>query len=64
MKKQRQYAQLQGQIATYFISMYTALGGGWQIRIGKKFVSQNVTEKMAERTDRGNLLDNTTPWEQ
>ncbi len=60
-QKQDQYAQLQGQIATDFISLYKALGGGWQIRIGKDFVPQEVTEKMEERTDWGNLLQNPNP---
>lgn len=63
-QKQDQYAQLQGKIATDFISMYKALGGGWQIRLGKDFVPQDVKEKMEERTDWGNLLQNATPEEQ
>ncbi len=63
-QKQDQYAQLQGKMATDFISMYKALGGGWQIRLGKDFVPQDVKEKMEERTDWGNLLQNPTPEEQ
>jgi len=59
-QKQDQYAQLQGQIATDLISMYKALGGGWQIRNGKGFVPQDVKEKMEDRTDWGNLLQNPT----
>ncbi|MEA3469191.1 MAG: efflux transporter outer membrane subunit [Thermodesulfobacteriota bacterium] len=62
-QKQDQYAQLQGQIATDFISLYKALGGGWQIRLGKDFVPQEVKETMAERTDWGNLLNNPNPEE-
>jgi outer membrane protein TolC len=56
-QKQDQYAQLQGKIATDFISLYKALGGGWQIRLGKDVVPQDVKEKMEERTDWGNLLE-------
>ncbi len=63
-QKQDQYAQLQGQIATDFISLYKALGGGWQIRLGTDFVPKEVKEKMEERTDWGNLLNNPTPEEQ
>jgi len=63
-QKQDQYAQLQGQIATDFISMYKALGGGWQIRKGKGFVPQDVKEKMEDRTDWGNLLQNQPPEKQ
>ena len=60
-QKQDQYAQLQGAIATDFISLYKALGGGWQIRRGKDFLPQDVKEKMEERTDWGNLLTKPTP---
>jgi NodT family efflux transporter outer membrane factor (OMF) lipoprotein len=63
-QKQDQYAQLQGQMATDFIALYKALGGGWQIRLGKAFVPQNVKEKMEERTDWGNLLNNPLPEEE
>lgn len=56
-QKQDQYAQLQGKIATSFISLYKALGGGWQIRLENDFVPAEVKEKMRERTDWGNLLD-------
>ncbi len=63
-QKQDQYAQLQGAIATDFISLYKALGGGWQIRIGKDFIPQDVKEKMEERTDWGHLLTNPTPDDQ
>ncbi len=63
-QKQDQYAQLQGQIATNFISLYKALGGGWQIRIGNDFVPRGVKEKMKERTDWGKLLENPLPEEE
>ncbi len=56
-QKQDQYAQLQGKIATNFISLYKALGGGWQIRLDNDFVPAEVKEKMQKRTDWGNLLD-------
>ena len=56
-QKQDQYAQLQGTIATDTISLYKAMGGGWQIRTGRGFVPDAVKERMGERTDWGNLLD-------
>lgn len=60
-QKQDQYAQLQGEIATNFINLYKALGGGWQIRLGNDLVPQSVKEKMEERNDWGNLLTNPSP---
>jgi NodT family efflux transporter outer membrane factor (OMF) lipoprotein len=62
-QKQDQYAQLQGKIATNFIGLYKALGGGWQIRTENDFVPREVKEKMEKRTDWGNLLDTLTPEE-
>ena len=58
--KQDQYAQIQGRIATDFIGMYKALGGGWQIRIGKEYLPHQVREKMEKRTDWGEMLKNTS----
>ena len=63
-QKQDQYAQLQGTIATQFISLYKALGGGWQIRFDNDFVPQAVKRKMEERTDWGDLLDDVSTEEE
>jgi hypothetical protein len=38
------------------VSVYRALGGGWQIRAGNDFVSEDRQERMRERTDWGKLL--------
>ena len=35
----------------------TTLGGGWQIREGHDFVSEETLTEMRERTDWGGLLD-------
>lgn len=45
-----------GEVATNLIAMYKALGGGWEIRIGKDFVPKDIKEEMKERTDWGDLL--------
>jgi len=47
----------QGNVALNLISMYKALGGGWQIRSGQDFVPEEVQQEMAERTDWGDLLE-------
>lgn len=56
-QKQDQYAQLRGEVATEFVSLYKALGGGWEIRIGNDFVSDELKQKMQERTDWGEYFD-------
>jgi NodT family efflux transporter outer membrane factor (OMF) lipoprotein len=45
-----------GDVAVNMISMYKALGGGWQIRVGKDFVPVGTKEEMQKRTDWGKLL--------
>jgi NodT family efflux transporter outer membrane factor (OMF) lipoprotein len=45
-----------GRVVTNLIAMYKGLGGGWEIRIGKDFVPQQIKDEMRERTDWGELL--------
>ncbi|MFC1579315.1 efflux transporter outer membrane subunit [Thermodesulfobacteriota bacterium] len=45
-----------GTVVTNLIAMYKGLGGGWEIRVGKDFVPQQVKDEMRERTDWGELL--------
>ena len=45
-----------GSVIVNLIAMYKALGGGWQIREGKEFVSKDNIEEMEKRTDWGNLI--------
>lgn len=51
------YAQIKGRIATSVVAVYHALGGSWQMRTGKPFVPESITDQMAERTDWGEFLD-------
>jgi len=62
-------AQAEGSVPLGLISVYRALGGGWQIRGGSDFVSDETKKEMQERTDWGDLLepanhDEPTPEEQ
>ena len=50
-------ASNQGNVALGIISVYRALGGGWQIRAGHDVVSDEVKAEMARRTDWGRLLE-------
>jgi NodT family efflux transporter outer membrane factor (OMF) lipoprotein len=45
-----------GEVILNLVSLYKALGGGWQIREGKDFVSKKNLEEMQKRTDWGDLL--------
>jgi NodT family efflux transporter outer membrane factor (OMF) lipoprotein len=46
-----------GSVAVNLVGMYKALGGGWQIRAGKDFVSDETKAEMRERTGWGKLLE-------
>ena len=45
-----------GDAILNLVALYKALGGGWQIREGKDFVSEENIEEMQKRTDWGDLL--------
>jgi len=40
----------QGSVALNLVAMYKALGGGWELRIGKDLVPQETRQQMIERT--------------
>ena len=46
-----------GQIPTNLVATYRAMGGGWQIRLGKSFIPPQTVEAMTTRTNWGKLLD-------
>ncbi len=50
-------ASAQGNEVLGLISVYRALGGGWQIRNGRDVLSTEVKEEMARRTNWGRLLE-------
>jgi NodT family efflux transporter outer membrane factor (OMF) lipoprotein len=50
-------ASNQGNVALGIISVYRALGGGWQIREGRDVISSEVKAEMSRRTDWGRLLE-------
>ena len=54
---QDRYTNTRGDAIGFLIATYKALGGGWEIRAGNAFVSQDRQDKMKERTDWGRLLD-------
>lgn len=58
---QDRYTAVRGDVVAELISVYKALGGGWEIRAGNTFVSEQRQENMKERTDWGKLLDAAVP---
>jgi NodT family efflux transporter outer membrane factor (OMF) lipoprotein len=56
LSAQDNLAQAQGEIPTGLISVYRALGGGWDVSEPREFVPAETREAMAKRTDWGNVL--------
>jgi outer membrane protein TolC len=50
-------ADARGRVAINLIDIYRALGGGWQIREGEDFITEETKEAMRQRTHWGDLLD-------
>ena len=57
LAQQDQLAVTQGSVAQGLISLYRALGGGWETREGQDFVPPDIKETMAKRTNWGGLLE-------
>ena len=55
--QQDAWTATRGDVILNLVSLYKALGGGWQIREGKEFVSKDNIEEMEKRTDWGDLIE-------
>jgi len=56
---QDRYATIRGNVALSVVALYKALGGGWQSRQGKAYISKETAQKMKGRIDWGKYLDPT-----
>lgn len=56
LRSEDQLTSTAGSVDLNLISLYKALGGGWELRKDKDFVPQNIKEEMERRTNWGNLL--------
>lgn len=56
VSQQDSLATSRGDIVRYLIALYKALGGGWQIRIGKDIIPEQTAATMRNRTDWGEFL--------
>jgi NodT family efflux transporter outer membrane factor (OMF) lipoprotein len=54
--QQDAWTATRGDVVLNLVSMYKALGGGWQIREDREFVSKDNIQEMQNRTDWGNLI--------
>ena len=54
---QDRWTSSRGEIVLNLVAMYKALGGGWEIREGHDFISEQNRSEMQNRTDWGDLLD-------
>jgi len=50
------FASATGSVGINLIALYKALGGGWELRLGKDFIPEQTKEEMRQRTDWGKLL--------
>jgi hypothetical protein len=50
------FASAAGSVGINLIALYKALGGGWELRVGKDFIPEQTKEEMRQRTDWGRLL--------
>jgi len=55
-EQQDQLVFTAGSVDLSLVGIYKALGGGWQLRSGNEFVTQDIIKEMEERTNWGNLL--------
>ena len=56
LQEQNSLARTQSSIATNLIALYKALGGGWELRQGRPFVSESVQAEMQHRTNWGDYF--------
>ncbi len=57
LRQQVQLTVARGNVPQSLISVFQALGGGWQMREGRDFVPESIRDEMRKRTDWGDLLE-------
>ncbi len=61
LRQQDKLTERKGTINTSLISVYRALGGGWELRKGQAFVPATIRKEMHERTDWGDFKTEDLP---
>jgi hypothetical protein len=54
--EQDRLVSTRGSVALNLVAMYKALGGGWELRIGKDFAPVETKKQMVERTSWDGML--------
>jgi len=62
--QQQRYVTNQGSAVRNLVDLYKALGGGWENRDGLPYIKPNTLEVMQERTDWGDMIEDTLPDEE
>ena len=55
---QDDYTTARGNVAVNLVAAYKALGGGWEIRVGREILPEATRESMESRTNWGRLIEN------
>lgn len=50
------FSETNGKVGTNLVALYKALGGGWQVRVGREIINADTVDEMSRRTDWGGLL--------
>jgi hypothetical protein len=56
LQQENNLISLHSSVATNVISLYKALGGGWEMSVGQPFVPDATRIEMQKRTNWGNLF--------
>jgi outer membrane protein TolC len=56
LQQENNLISLRSGVATNAISLYKALGGGWEMSVGQPFVPDDIRIEMQKRTNWGNLF--------
>jgi hypothetical protein len=56
LQEDNKLVNLRSNAATNVISLYKALGGGWEMSVGQPFVPNTIRMEMENRSNWGNLF--------
>jgi len=63
LQEENNLVHLQSSVVTNAISLYKALGGGWEVAAGRPFVPDATKDEMEKRTNWGDYLSSQQPPE-